>query len=180
MIVGVTGATGVVYAVRALDVLRELGFQTHLIVSKAAELTREYETGLSRKDLADRADHVWAMSDVEAPLNLIHRRNMTTVVQDRDEISVFTQTGRHIGFMYEKYDAMNKPMPVTVSMGISPVEYMAISFEPPADPEFLWSSVDHGISTETITVPWDMRDRFLRAPFQDVDVRKFLPDRTGD
>lgn len=55
-------------------------------------------------------------------------------VQDRDEISVFMQTGRHIGMMYEKYEALDKPMPVTVSMGISPVEYMAISFEPPSTP----------------------------------------------
>ncbi|MFW0785186.1 UbiD family decarboxylase [Gordonia sp. CPCC 206044] len=55
-------------------------------------------------------------------------------VQGRDEISVFMQTGRHIGFMYEKYDAMDKPMPITISMGISPVEYMAISFEPPSTP----------------------------------------------
>ncbi|MFT3863238.1 MAG: UbiD family decarboxylase [Solirubrobacterales bacterium] len=55
-------------------------------------------------------------------------------VQGRDEISVFMQTGRHIGFMYEKYDAMGKPMPITISMGISPVEYMAISFEPPSTP----------------------------------------------
>jgi 4-hydroxy-3-polyprenylbenzoate decarboxylase len=55
-------------------------------------------------------------------------------VQGRDEISVFMQTGRHIGFMYDKYDAMDKPMPITISMGISPVEYMAISFEPPSTP----------------------------------------------
>ena len=55
-------------------------------------------------------------------------------VQGRDEISVFMQTGRHIGFMYEKYDAMDEPMPITISMGISPVEYMAISFEPPSTP----------------------------------------------
>ncbi len=31
LVVGVTGATGVVYAVRALDVLRELGIETHLV-----------------------------------------------------------------------------------------------------------------------------------------------------
>lgn len=55
-------------------------------------------------------------------------------VQGKDEISVFMQTGRHIGFMYEKYEAMGKAMPITISMGISPVEYMAISFEPPSTP----------------------------------------------
>ncbi|WP_216893748.1 UbiD family decarboxylase [Nocardia alni] len=55
-------------------------------------------------------------------------------VQGRDELSVFMQTGRHIGFMYDKYDARDEPMPITISMGISPVEYMAISFEPPSTP----------------------------------------------
>ena len=53
-------------------------------------------------------------------------------VQSRDEMSVFMQTGRHLGAMYAKYDALDKPMPVTVMMGISPVEFMAISFEPPS------------------------------------------------
>ncbi|MFF3572616.1 UbiD family decarboxylase domain-containing protein [Nocardia jiangxiensis] len=55
--------------------------------------------------------------------------------------------------------------------------------DPSAAPDFLWTNVDHGISTKTIfdcTVPWDLRDRFIRAPFQDVDVKKFLPDWTGD
>ncbi|WP_406635348.1 UbiD family decarboxylase [Amycolatopsis sp. WGS_07] len=55
-------------------------------------------------------------------------------VQGRDELSVFMLPGRHIGLMYEKYEARGEPMPITVSMGISPVEYMAISFEPPATP----------------------------------------------
>jgi gallate decarboxylase subunit C len=30
------------------------------------------------------------------------------------------------------------------------------------------------------TVPWHMRDKFIRAPFRDVDVAKFLPDWSGD
>lgn len=47
VVVGVTGATGVVYAVRALDVLRELGFESHLVVTRSAALTRDYETDLS-------------------------------------------------------------------------------------------------------------------------------------
>jgi 4-hydroxy-3-polyprenylbenzoate decarboxylase len=55
-------------------------------------------------------------------------------VQGRDELSVFMLPGRHIRAMYEKYEARGEPMPITISMGISPVEYMAISFEPPATP----------------------------------------------
>ena len=68
LIVGITGATGIVYAVRALEVLRALGVETHLVVSRAAELTRAYETDLSREELAALADHVYNVSDVGAPI----------------------------------------------------------------------------------------------------------------
>ena len=68
LIVGVTGATGIVYAVRTLEVLRALGVETHLVVSRAAELTRAYETNLSREDLAALADHVYNVTDVGAPI----------------------------------------------------------------------------------------------------------------
>jgi 4-hydroxy-3-polyprenylbenzoate decarboxylase len=68
LIVGVTGATGIVYAVRALKLLRSLGIETHLIVSRAGELTRAYETDLSKEDLAALADHVYGIMDMAAPL----------------------------------------------------------------------------------------------------------------
>lgn len=69
LIVGVTGATGIIYAVRALDVLRSLGIETHLIMTKPAELTMAYETDLSKKDITERADHCWPISDVGAPMS---------------------------------------------------------------------------------------------------------------
>jgi 4-hydroxy-3-polyprenylbenzoate decarboxylase len=68
LIVGVTGATGIVYAVRALKLLRSLGIETHLIVSRAGELTRAYETDLSKEGLAALADHVYGIMDMAAPL----------------------------------------------------------------------------------------------------------------
>jgi len=69
LIVGVTGATGIIYAVRALKLLRSLGVETHLIVSRAGELTRAYETDLSKEDLAALADHVYGIMDMAAPLS---------------------------------------------------------------------------------------------------------------
>jgi 4-hydroxy-3-polyprenylbenzoate decarboxylase len=68
LVVGVSGATGIVYAVRALDLLREAGIESHLVVSRAAQLTRAYETDLSRAELEARADHVYGVSDVGAPI----------------------------------------------------------------------------------------------------------------
>ncbi len=69
LIVGVTGATGIVYAVRALTVLRSIGVETHLVVSRAADLTRTYETDLSREELAGLADHVYNAADIGAPIS---------------------------------------------------------------------------------------------------------------
>lgn len=69
LIVGVSGATGIVYAARALTVLRSLGIETHLIVSRAADLTRAYETDLSKEELASLADHVYNINDVGAPMS---------------------------------------------------------------------------------------------------------------
>lgn len=69
LIVGVSGATGFVYAVRALEVLRSVGVETHLVVSRAAELTRAYETELDREDLDALADHVYGLDEVDAPVS---------------------------------------------------------------------------------------------------------------
>lgn len=69
IIVGITGATGIIYAVRALDVLRTLGIETHLIITKPAELTLAYETDMTKREVTDRADHVRPINDVGAPLS---------------------------------------------------------------------------------------------------------------
>jgi flavin prenyltransferase len=68
LIVGVTGATGIIYAERALQMLRELDIETHLVMSRAAELTREYESSLSRQALHDLADVVHPIGDVGASI----------------------------------------------------------------------------------------------------------------
>lgn len=68
LIVGITGATGIIYAERALRMLRDLDIETHLVVSKAGELTREYESALSRQELHALADHVHPVGDVGASI----------------------------------------------------------------------------------------------------------------
>jgi 4-hydroxy-3-polyprenylbenzoate decarboxylase len=69
LIVGVSGATGLVYAVRALEILRSLDVETHLVTSKSAHLMRAYESELSRKDLEGLADVVHQINDVGAPIS---------------------------------------------------------------------------------------------------------------
>ena len=68
MIVAVTGASGAIYAVRSLDVLRAAGVETHLVVTKSGSLTSSYETGLDAAGLARHADVTYHHTDVGAPV----------------------------------------------------------------------------------------------------------------
>ncbi len=68
MVVGISGATGFCYGVRALEMLRALDVETHLVVSKAAHLTRCYETDISTEQLNALADVVYAPGDVGAAI----------------------------------------------------------------------------------------------------------------
>ena len=80
MIVGISGATGITYGVRLLEVLRELGVETHLVITKAGERTLAYETDLTRHELRDLADHVYPDTDVSAAIASGSFRTMGMVV----------------------------------------------------------------------------------------------------
>jgi 4-hydroxy-3-polyprenylbenzoate decarboxylase len=67
-VVGISGASGAVYGVRALDSARELGVETHLVITKAAALTLASELGLSPADLSTKADVVHKLTDVGASI----------------------------------------------------------------------------------------------------------------
>lgn len=69
IIVGITGASGTAYGVRTLEVLRDAGIETHLVVSSAAQVTREYETDLTKADLESLADHVHKPADIAAAIS---------------------------------------------------------------------------------------------------------------
>ncbi|HEY4993060.1 MAG TPA: UbiX family flavin prenyltransferase [Nakamurella sp.] len=69
IVVGITGASGIAYGIRLLEVLRILDIETHLVVSKAAELTRAHETDLSSRDLRALCDEYHSNSDMAAPIS---------------------------------------------------------------------------------------------------------------
>ncbi len=69
LIVGISGASGVVYGVRMLEVLREAGIETHLVMSKAAELTMVYEMDIKPKDVRALASHFHAATDIGASIS---------------------------------------------------------------------------------------------------------------
>lgn len=68
LVVGISGASGVAYGIRALDALRELGVESHLVVTRAALLTLSQETELSADDLMGRADVTHRLNDVGASI----------------------------------------------------------------------------------------------------------------
>jgi 4-hydroxy-3-polyprenylbenzoate decarboxylase len=68
LIVGVSGASGVAYGLRALDACRDLGVESHLVVSRSAALTLAQETQLSMADLQAKADVVHKVADVGAAI----------------------------------------------------------------------------------------------------------------
>ena len=69
LIVGISGATGIVYGVRLLEVLRETDVESHLVVTRPGLMTLNYETDMSREDLYSLADHVYPANDVGAAIS---------------------------------------------------------------------------------------------------------------
>jgi len=68
LVIGLSGASGVAYGIRALEALRELGIESHLVMTKPAEMTIGYETKLSPRQVAAKADYSYAIQDIAAPI----------------------------------------------------------------------------------------------------------------
>lgn len=68
MIVGISGASGAIYGVRALEMLADAGVETHLVVTRAARATLHEESGHTMADLRGRADVTYSDNDLGAAL----------------------------------------------------------------------------------------------------------------
>lgn len=66
LVVGISGASGAIYGVRCLEMLRELEVETHLIISKSGVLTIEQELGISASAVKAMADVVHAPGNIGA------------------------------------------------------------------------------------------------------------------
>jgi len=80
LIVGISGASGVVYGVRLLETLAGLPIESHLIVSKSAELTVAYEMDRKMPDIRALADKVYPVQDVGAAVSSGSFRTMGMVI----------------------------------------------------------------------------------------------------
>src|SRR5262245_33842444 len=69
LIIGISGASGVIYGARLLELLQPLAVETHLVMSRSAEVTLSLETALKLADLKARADVVHAAGDLAAPIS---------------------------------------------------------------------------------------------------------------
>ncbi|MCC5791598.1 MAG: UbiX family flavin prenyltransferase [Legionellaceae bacterium] len=69
ILIGISGASGIIYGIRLLELLHNTPYETHLIVSKAAQQTRLCETSLSAADLRALADHYYPINDIGACLS---------------------------------------------------------------------------------------------------------------
>jgi 4-hydroxy-3-polyprenylbenzoate decarboxylase len=69
LIVGISGASGVIYGVRLLEALRGSDVETHLVISKAAEMALAYETDLKPAQVRKLAATSYAVGDVGAAIS---------------------------------------------------------------------------------------------------------------
>jgi len=69
LVVGISGATGIIYAIRLLEIIHDLeGIETHLIVSSAAARTLSLETDYSLQQVKALADETYSFSDIGAAI----------------------------------------------------------------------------------------------------------------
>ena len=68
LVVGISGASGVIYGVRLLQVLQDTDYETHLIISKSGELNIQIETDYDPADVKAMADYVYDHKNIAASL----------------------------------------------------------------------------------------------------------------
>ncbi|WP_137918675.1 UbiX family flavin prenyltransferase [Hydrogenophaga sp. 2FB] len=69
LIIGISGASGAIYGIRLLQVLRESDIETHLVMSDSAKLTLSTETDMKPKDVEALADEVHHAKNIGASIS---------------------------------------------------------------------------------------------------------------
>ncbi|WP_339047332.1 UbiX family flavin prenyltransferase [Candidatus Mesenet endosymbiont of Phosphuga atrata] len=68
IVIGISGASGIIYGIRFLEVLKETDYETHLVVSNSAKLTLAHETPLRFEDLTSLASKTYSIDEVGAKI----------------------------------------------------------------------------------------------------------------
>lgn len=69
LIVGITGASGIAYGTRLLHLLRQTPVETHLVISRAAEIAMAHEGPTKVADVRSLADRWYKAEDIAAPIS---------------------------------------------------------------------------------------------------------------
>ena len=80
LIIGISGASGVIYGVRLLQILRETDVETHLVMTKAAEMTLGYESDMKAKEVRDLATVAHPIGDIGASISSGSFRTLGMVI----------------------------------------------------------------------------------------------------
>lgn len=80
IIVGISGASGVTYGIRLLEILRPTDIETHLIMSNSAEITLAYESNLKVSDVKNLANVTHNVKDIAACLSSGSYRTLGMVI----------------------------------------------------------------------------------------------------
>lgn len=98
LVVGISGASGVIYGIRLLEILRDLDIPAHLVMSRSAEVTLAHETDLKVADVRALAAKAYAQADIGAAISSgsFRTRGMIVApcsVRSMSEIAAGTTTG---------------------------------------------------------------------------------------
>src|SRR5450432_1772643 len=80
MIIGISGATGVIYGIKLLEVLKRMDIETHLVVSNPGDITRAYETEISAAGLKSMADISYSIKNIAADISSGSFKTMGMIV----------------------------------------------------------------------------------------------------
>jgi flavin prenyltransferase len=80
LVIGISGASGVIYGIRLLELLRQTPIETHLVMSRSAEITAAYETDRKIAEIRALADVVWKHEDIGAAISSGSFRTMGMIV----------------------------------------------------------------------------------------------------
>jgi 4-hydroxy-3-polyprenylbenzoate decarboxylase len=80
LIVGISGASGIRYGIRALQILKQCGFETHLIMTRSAQITLAHETSVKVAEVNELASVVHRIDDIGASISSGSFRTMGMLV----------------------------------------------------------------------------------------------------
>jgi flavin prenyltransferase len=80
LIVGISGASGILYGIRALQILKQFGFETHLIMTRSAQITLAHETSVKVAEVNELASVVHRIDDIGASISSGSFRTMGMLV----------------------------------------------------------------------------------------------------